>query len=415
MALNLSRPAGDMVRMTRPILDNDRARRLFLDRHLLLQPGSGTGRGRDLDGVLDALGFVQVDSVNTLARAHDLILWSRRGQYRPRALEHLVARDRTAFEHWTHDASVVPMAFYPFWRLKFERDEARMRARWPAWRRDGWVSEIEAVERHVGDNGATCTMDVGGDEAKASGGWWDWHPSKTALEFLWRSGRLAICHRQGFRKFYDLSERVIPAEHLNSRKDTEEVIDWALSAAMERLGFATSGELAAFFDIVTPAEAKTWCTTAVAHGRLIEVDVEMANGSLRRSFTTEAMLDYAANLPGPSSRVRLLSPFDPALRDRKRAERLFGFHYRIEIFVPEAKRQYGYYVFPVLQGTRVIGRIDAKRQDKTLAVRAFWPEQGVRMGKARVAGLFTELERVRQLAGVDDVAQSPDWLRTDLH
>jgi hypothetical protein len=123
--------------MARPSLDNQRARRLFLDRHLLLRRESGPGDGKDLDEVLSALGFVQVDSVNTLARAHDLILWSRRARYRPHALEHMVARRRTAFEHWTHDAAVIPMQFYPMWQRKFARDEARMRARWPAARATG--------------------------------------------------------------------------------------------------------------------------------------------------------------------------------------------------------------------------------------------------------------------------------------
>ncbi|MEM6634514.1 MAG: crosslink repair DNA glycosylase YcaQ family protein [Pseudomonadota bacterium] len=397
--------------MTRPLLDNKRARLLFLDRHLLLRPGSGPGRGADLDGVLHDLGFVQVDSVNTLARAHDLILWSRRGQYRPRNLENLVSRHRTAFEHWTHDAAVIPIRFYPMWRLKFARDEARMRARWPQWRRDGWQDEIDAVMRHVQDRGPACSLDVGGEEKKSSSGWWDWHPSKTALEFLWRSGQLAICHRQGFRKFYDLCERVIPPEYLNARKDDSEIVDWAMSEALHRLGFATSGEMAAFFEIVTRDEAKAWCAEACAKGRIVEADIEMADGTLRRSFTTEGALDEAPRLPEPSSRVRLLSPFDPALRDRARAERLFGFHYRIEIFVPAAKRQYGYYVFPVLQGAQVIGRMDAKRDGDRLMVRAFWPEANVKMGKARHAGLLAELDRVRTLAGVQEVALSNGWLR----
>ena len=397
--------------MTHPFLDNRRARRLFLDRHLLLSPGSGTGRGEDLDDVLHALGFVQVDSVNTLARAHDLILWSRRGRYRPRSLEQLVARHRTAFEHWTHDAAVIPMQFYPMWRLKFARDEARMQARWPQDRRKGWQAEIDAVQRHISDNGPACSLDVGGDERKSSSGWWDWHPSKTALEFLWRSGRLAICHRQGFRKFYDLTERVIPAEHLNTRKEHPDIVDWAMTEALARLGFGTSGELAAFFEIATRDEAKAWCADALAAGRILEADIGMADGTRRRSFTTEAALDHAATLPEPSSRVRLLSPFDPALRDRARAERLFGFHYRIEIFVPEAKRQYGYYVFPVLQGDRVIGRIDARRVSDRLVARAFWPEVGVRMGRARSDGLEAELSRVRTLAGVETVELSEGWLR----
>lgn len=157
--------------MTRPLIDNLAARRLFLDRHLLLRPGAGPAKGNDLRRVLLELGFVQVDSVNTLARAHDLILWSRRRRYRPRALEHLVARDRTAFEHWTQDAAVIPMAFYPMWRLKFARDEARMRARWSEARRAGWEAEIDAVLRHIEDHGASCTLDVGNDEKKNSAGW----------------------------------------------------------------------------------------------------------------------------------------------------------------------------------------------------------------------------------------------------
>ncbi|MGR3514356.1 MAG: winged helix-turn-helix domain-containing protein [Paracoccaceae bacterium] len=398
--------------MTRPLIDNQRARRLFLKRHLLLQQGAGSGKNADLDDVLRGLGFVQVDSVNTLARAHDLTLWSRRGQYRPKALENLVARRRTAFEHWTHDASVIPMQFYPMWRLKFERDEARMRSRWSSGRREGWEAEIAHVHRHIADHGATCSRDVGEGHKTGSTGWWDWHPSKTALEFLWRSGQLAICHRRGFQKYYDLPERVIPKTVLNVRCENSEIIDWAMTEALNRLGFGTSGELATFFDIVTKGEAKDWCAEALQAGRLVEADVEMADGSLRRCFTNQQNLDEAASLPDPTSRVRLLSPFDPALRDRARAERLFGFHYRIEIFVPEAKRHYGYYVFPVMQGDRLIGRLDAHRIGDSIRVRAFWPEDGVRMGKARSAGLTSELERVRHLAGVSSIEFTENWLRS---
>ncbi|SIS60450.1 hypothetical protein SAMN05421759_101717 [Roseivivax lentus] len=396
--------------MTRPFLDNLSARRLFLDLHLLLRTVSGPGRGNDLDDVIQSLGFVQVDSVNTLARAHDLILWSRRGQYRPRALENAVARHRSAFEHWTHDAAVIPMQFYPMWRLKFARDDARMRAQWSEARRHRWEVEIETVLQHVADKGPACSLDVGPGEKRSSSGWWDWHPSKAALEFLWRSGRLVVCHRRGFRKFYDLAERIIPEEMRNRRIDDQEIIDWAMSEALDRLGFGTSGELAAFFEIVTREEAKAWCANALASGRIIQADIEMADGSRRLAFTTEANLDHARSLPEPSSHVRLLSPFDPALRDRARAERLFDFHYRIEIYVPESKRRYGYYIFPVLQGDRLIGRLDAKRFGKTLVVRAFWPEFGVRVGKARRSALMSELERVRHLAGADLVEYSRGWL-----
>lgn len=397
--------------MTLDRLDNTTARRLFLDRHMLLAPGGGPGRGADLETVLDQLGFVQVDSVNTLARAHDLILWARRGRYRPAALSRLVSHRRSAFEHWTHDASVIPMAAYPMWRLKFERDRARMLARWPAARRAGWQEELEGVLAHIEAHGPAASRDLGGDAPKGSSGWWDWHPSKTALEFLWRSGRLSVCHRAGFQKVYDLAERVIPPEALNAFVPDAGVIDWAMSAALARLGFATSGELAGFFEIATRAEARDWCARALAEGRIREVEVSLADGSLRRSYTTEEALAEARALPQPSARVRLLSPFDPALRDRARAERLFGFHYRIEIFTPEAKRRYGYYVFPVLQGDRLIGRMDVKRSGSALELRAFWPEAGVAMGKARRAGLFSELERVQGLAGTERLEVARDWLR----
>jgi uncharacterized protein len=304
------------------------------------------------------------------------------------------------------------MEFYPMWRLKFARDEARMRKRWPAWQRDGWQDELDTVLAHVAEHGPVSSLDVGKDEAKGSSGWWDWHPSKTALEFLWRSGWLAVCHRRGYRKHYDLPERVIPPEYLSARRDDADVVDWAMTAALDRLGFATSGELAAFFEIATRDEAKAWCAETLAAGRIVEVDIELADGTRRRSFTTEALLDRAASLPAPSSRLRLLSPFDPVLRDRARAERLFGFHFRIEIFVPEAKRRYGYYVFPVMQGDRVIGRLDARRRGGAIHVRAFWPEAGERMGRTRMAGLAAELARVTNLAGTETATFAEEWMRS---
>ncbi|RYH04521.1 winged helix-turn-helix domain-containing protein [Salipiger sp. IMCC34102] len=397
--------------MTVPVLPNLTARRLFLDRHLLLRPGSGSGSGTDLARVIEDLGFVQLDSVTTLARAHDTILWARRARYRPAALTRAVGRDRTVFEHWTHDASVIPMGFYPMWRLKFARDRARMEGRWSQDRRAGWQAEVDTVLRHIHDHGPTSSRDVGQGEVRGSSGWWDWHPSKTALEYLWRSGQLAVSHRAGFRKIYDLAERVIPRDVFDARVTREETLDWTMTAALDRLGFATSGELAAFFDIATPAEAKAWSAAALAEGRIIPVDVEITDATRRRCVITPALLDLAGELPAPTNRVRLLSPFDPALRDRARARRLFGFDFRIEIFVPEAQRRYGYYVFPILQGDRLIGRLDAARRGDALVVRAFWPEPGVRLGKGRVTALEAELNRARHLANADHVTWQEGWVR----
>lgn len=404
-------PVPDLAMTRPPVIDNRSARRLFLARHGLLPLSDDSGRPSGLAGLIDSLGFVQVDSVNTLARAHDLILWSRRPAYRPQALRDLVDRDRAAFEHWTHDAAVIPVAFFPHWRLRFARDGARLAPRWRDWQGHDFTHRFDEVLRRIADDGPVTGADLAGDEARGTTGWWDWHPGKTALEFLWRTGHLAITRREGFRKVYDLTERVIPAAHLAWHPDPEETVDWACNAALDRLGFATTGELAAFWALVTPEEARAWCKREQAAGRIAEVAVEGADGRTRRALARLGTAEAAALLPAAPGRVRVLSPFDPALRDRARAERLFGFAYRIEIFVPEAQRRYGYYVFPVLEGESLIGRIDLKRDGETLALRAFWPEAGVAMGRGRMARLRAELERIAAFAGCTAITEAADWLR----
>lgn len=401
--------------MTPPRLDNRAARRLFLDRHGLAAQPAGPGKGDDLLGLIQSLGFVQIDSVKTVARAHDMILYARRPAYRPAHLPRLYAGNRTLFEHWTHDAAVIPMDFFPHWRLRFTRDAERLKGRWKNWHGHDFEAQFDPVLHHIRDHGPVTSSDLGQGEKKGSTGWWDWHPSKTALEYLWRSGALSIVGREGFRKVYDLTERVIDegllADH--ACPDPEETVDWACTAALDRLGFATPGELAAFWDILRPAEAKAWCDAALARGEIEAVEITCADGSLRRVFARPGAMEEAAQLAPPPGRMRVLSPFDPALRDRTRAQRLFGFDYRIEIFVPAARRKYGYYVFPLLEGERIVGRIDmkAERDSDRLHVTALWPEKGVRWTGPRQTRLEAELTRAARFAGVSAVSFADGWLR----
>lgn len=397
--------------MSLPLIDNTRARRLFLDRHALIEAPTGPAKGQDLLDLILRLGFVQVDSVNTVERAHHMILWSRRQRYRPENLKPLLERDRVLFEHWTHDASLIPIAFFPHWKLRFARDADRIRSRYTDWQGNEFHARIDDVLAQIRRNGPVGSGEVGEDEGRGGGGWWDWHPSKTALEFLWRTGVLSVSERRGFAKVYDLTERVHPAAHAADCPAPEDTIDWACNAALDRLGFATSGEIAAFFDKVRPDEAKDWCAAEKAAGRVIEVAVTCADGSLRRCLARPDFPDLAA--PEPGQRLRILSPFDPALRDRNRTERLFGFRYRIEIFVPEPQRTFGYYVFPVMESDRLIGRIDARarRAEGLLAVAAFWPEPGLRLSGARLARLEAELDRLARFAGCDGVSFAPGWQR----
>jgi uncharacterized protein len=296
------------------------------------------------------------------------------------------------------------------WQHRFARDAVRLEANWRKWFREGYEAQFDTILNRIAKDGPVGTSEVGEGEVRGKGGWWDWHPSKTALEWLWRTGQVAITRRDGFRKIYDLTERVIPDHHRNP-VPAETVTDWACRSALDHLGFATPGEIAAYWNAVGPDAAKLWCRRALEQGEVVEVEVEGASGQRRKSLVRPETLE--ADLPEPAPRLRILSPFDPALRDRDRAEFLFGFRYRIEVFVPEPKRVYGYYVFPVLEGDRLIGRIDAKahRDVGTLRVKAFWPEAGVRLTKQRRARLEAELGRLARFAGCERVEFLDGWER----
>ena len=390
-----------------PRLTNRVARRLFLERHGLGRPP----QGEDLTGLIERLGFVQIDSIATVERAHHMILATRRRSYRPPQLDDLLERRRTLFEHWTHDASVIPMSFYPHWRLRFRRDADMLRARWRKWRRAGFEERFDEVLERIRDGGPVMAREFGAGRRRDAAAWWDWHPSKTALEFLWRTGALAIDRREGFQKVFDLADRVIPASVRAAVPDERETLDWACASALDRLGFASAREIAAFWDTASLDEARTWCAARDA-GELVEVAVEGARpGAVRRLFARPDICEQAERAPEPPARVRVLSPFDPLLRDRKRAEWLFGFRYRIEIYVAEKKREYGYYVFPLLEGDRLIGRIDMRRREGRLCVRALWPERGVRLGKGRLARIERELARIARFCGCDGPAFENGWIR----
>ena len=396
-------------------IDNSTARRLFLQRQGLSFPPHRKLSDGALLNLIEHLGFVQLDSIQTVERAHHMILFARNQTYRPKQLARLHEREGALFENWTHDAAIIPSRFFPYWKRRFAREEARLRQRWRDWHGDGFESELETVLQHVAANGRVLARELGNDDEsnpKTNGGWWDWHPSKTALEYLWRCGHLAVCARDGFQKVYDLTERTIPDVHRAAAPHDRETIDWACREALTRLGVATSGEIAAFWDLVTPEEAKAWCQ-ARSGKELEPVCIEGADGGKPRAAFVFADADPCAELPEPPKRLRVLSPFDPLIRDRKRSERLFGFHYRIEVFVPAAKRRYGYYVFPLLEGERLIGRLDMKhaRERGALEVKGLWLEPKVKLSRARMERLEAELERQRRFTGAEKVTYAKGWQR----
>lgn len=267
-----------------PRLSNRTTRALFLDRHGLLAAPAGPGRGADLARVIGNLGFVQIDSINTVVRAHHMILHARRTAYRPGNLHLLHDRDRGVFEHWTHDASMIDISHFPHWRLGFRRHEAWVADHWRQKGKPAFADKLDAVLRQIAVEGPRTSAEVGAKEARPTGGWWDWHPSKAAMEHLWRTGRLSVTRRAGFRKVYDLTENVIPEAYLRAHRDEAETVEWACGAALDRLGFATPGEIAALWALVSLAEARAWAQAALARGDLTLAEIEHADGRSHRSL-----------------------------------------------------------------------------------------------------------------------------------
>ncbi|MGM4908581.1 winged helix-turn-helix domain-containing protein [Rhizobium sp. 768_B6_N1_8] len=391
------------------LLSNSDARRVFLAKQGLSAPPNRALTKAGLLDLIHDLGFVQVDSIQTVERAHHQILFSRNQTYRREHLTALLEKDGALFEHWTHDASILPSAFFKYWKHKFRDEELALVERWRRWRGEGFEASFEETYDRVVKDGAILARDMKAD-GHVSGGWWNWHPNKTALEYFWRTGKFAIAGRSNFQKIYDLVERVIPAEFHKPEVSRGDFVDWACRSALTRLGFATHGEIAAFWDLLSPDEAKAW--VAENRDELIEVMIEPAlGGKPRASWAFADFLGTTDAYPEAPPRIRVLSPFDPMIRDRNRTERLFGFFYRIEIFVPEPKREYGYYVFPLLEGDRLIGRIDMKadRKKGTLDVKRLWLEPRVKASAGRLEKLEAELDRLARFAGVENVVYHDRW------
>jgi uncharacterized protein len=392
------------------------ARRLVLHLQGLADPPRRRLSSAGVAEIIERLGFLQVDSISTVARAHHMILFARNQTYRPELLRRALEQEARLFEHWTHDvAAILPMRFYPYWKLRFARERAAIERRFRRWHGAAHQDELERVLDLVREQGPIMARDLAKERARPAGGWWDWHLGKTALEFLWRTGRLAIARRRGFQKVYDLAERVIPEAARRDDPSHEALVDWACRSALARLGVATPGEIARFFGLVSLEEAKQWCADHEG-GAAAPAVVGSANGAApRRMLARPDIEEVLASLPEPPARLRALNPFDPLLRDRARLARLFDFDYRVEVFVPAVRRKYGYYVFPLLERERLIGRLDMKadRAAGAIEVSALWLEPKRRLTRGRGQLLEAELDRIRRFVGLDAVRFKDGYLKSD--
>ena len=277
----------------RPVSPEE-SRRILLARQGLATPPAARSGPRSVARLVHRLGFVQVDSINVVERAHHLILHTRFDAYRPSTLTRLLEHERSLFEHWTHDASVIPLEFHAHWRPRFRRYEQRAEHR--AWWKERLGRDPDAllarVLGRIRSEGPARARDFEDERRDAEGGsWWNWHPGKAALEHLWRTGRLAIAGRNGFEKIYDLAERVHPSTRSQAEPTDEEHVDWACRTALDRLGVATPAEIAAFWKSIPLARARAWCRSRIDEG-------ESTFGSLLR-FQDPDHVPMGWNSPDP--------------------------------------------------------------------------------------------------------------------
>jgi uncharacterized protein YcaQ len=375
-------------------LSIDQARRYALAAQGLTDPRpSGRVDLRHFRRVLNRVGLIQLDSVNVFSRAHYMPFFSRLGAYDRVALDRWLWRSGELFEYWGHEASLIPSQNHRLWRW-------RMNGNW-SWDRVAQIKRehpgyMDTVLEQVRKRGPLQTSDLEDPGERDGSAMWGWSKGKVALEALFMEGRVTAADRPNFVRMYDLSERVIPEEHyLAESLDREEAQSELLVAGARSLGVGTVDDLADYYRIRMP-QARPLVMELARSGRLVEVEV--------RGWDKPAYLHPAVTRARGVDGVALLSPFDNLIWYRPRVERLWNFHYRIEIYVPEPKRVYGYYVLPLLLDGELVARVDLKtdRETGSLLVKGAWAEPGVdrlRVGRE----LRDELERVAGWMGLGDV------------
>ena len=345
--------------------------------------------------------LLQIDSVNVLQRAHYLPGWSRLGAYPTATLDAMAYKRRELFEYWGHEASLMPMELHPLMRWRMRRAEGKFET----WGRLAKLAQerpdyVEHVFTLVRDQGPISAGQLADEEKRGTDHWgWNWTDAKVAVEYLFWAGRVATRERRNFERLYDVPERVIPADVLATPTPTEEEAHRELLVRAARAcGVGTVSDLADYFRIRTPL-ARPRVAELVEEGRLVEVEV--------RGWRHPAYALPNLVVPRRAAHRALLVPFDPLIWERDRTERMFGFRYRVEIYVPADKRVHGYYVLPFLLGDAFVARVDLKsdRQSGVLLVQGAFAEPHAPPETA--TELAVELRELAEWLGLSDVRVNP--------
>ncbi|VAX42111.1 FIG074102: hypothetical protein [hydrothermal vent metagenome] len=297
--------------------------------------------------IIEHLGYVQVDTISVIERAHHHVFWSRNQKYRPVVLTNLID-SREVFEYWSHAASYLPMKDYRY-SLPMKKAFQKRESAW--FPKD--LKMMKKVLTRIRKEGPLRSKDFEMTK-KGKTGWWDWKPAKKALERLFLEGKLEITRRDGFQKIYDIPENVIPNSVDTTLPSEVEYARFLVQRTLRHHGLATGSEIAYLRKSQTKMTVFTALNEMVAAGEIAEVSVE---GVDQPYFALQKSLE---NIPKVSSKIHILSPFDNLIIQRKKLVTFFDFDYKIECYVPASKRKYGYFSLPILQGSRFVARIDCK-------------------------------------------------------
>lgn len=338
-------------------LSNQEARRLFLSRQGLLRTDQ-FGRGRNaVKRAIDQLTWLQIDTISVVERAHHHILRSRVSNYEPIMLHKLQTDERQFFEYWSHAAAYLPISDYRFC-LPLMHGSAIKR-----------VPDKKLAPEILGrirDEGPLQSRDFESPPGTKTTGWWDWKPAKRVLEQLFLCGELMVTRRDSFQKIYDLRERVLP-DHIDTTMPTD--IEWcefivdkmvnAMCLATEYdIGYARTARRQ-IANINVKDKLKVALNNLLESGHIVEINVEGSTYYAHQEAINRLPLKLGKR------QIRILSPFDNLIINRRRVLELFGFDYQLECYVPAARRKYGYFSLPILYGDELIGRMDAKAERKT--------------------------------------------------
>jgi uncharacterized protein YcaQ len=362
------------------------ARRIALAAQGFARPRPDAVGTRQLNLTLERIGLLQLDSVNVLERSHYLPMFARLGAYDKALLDRLTFAKKAPYrEYWAHEAALIPLEDWPL--FGFRRQDYRD---YYSVANDPWLAAhadtLAWLRAELAEKGPLPASKIERDAAAPRrGSWWDWDEVKRGLERMFRFGDVVSAGRTGFERTYALPEQVMPTEVYRREVPREEAVRTLMERAARAHGIGTLSDFADYYRLKT-GDAKPALASLVDEGVVHEVSVP--------GWKKAAYLHRDARIPRRIEATALLSPFDPVVWERDRALRMFGFHYRIEIYTPAPKRVYGYYTLPVLVDDALVGRIDLKNDRKrgVLRVQSAWREEGVADAVAeRIVPVLREL------------------------